>query len=141
PLLRGRPRRPRPRMNRRPRWIFLAVSAAIVVATLVIASRVLLPFVLALLIAYVLTPAVAWVETKRVPRALAILLVYVVVLGVLGTSIRLMAPRLAAELVGLRRELPAMAIELRDRWVPAIQERLRGVGMSPPEAPEHPAER
>ena len=51
-----------------------------------LAHAVILPFVLALVIAYLLTPLVAWVEKKRVPRAAAIILVYVVVLGTLGAA-------------------------------------------------------
>ena len=61
--------------------LFLCGSAAIAIAIIVAAQSVLLPFVLALVIAYVLTPLVALVERKRVPRAAAIILVYVVVLG------------------------------------------------------------
>jgi predicted PurR-regulated permease PerM len=72
--------------------LFLCGSAAVAIAIIVLAHSVLLPFVLALVIAYVLTPLVAWVETRRVPRAAAIILVYVVVLGTLGIFIRLTAP-------------------------------------------------
>ena len=48
--------------------IFLGVSAVVVVAVLVFAHSVLLPFVIALVIAYLLTPLVAWVEKRRVRR-------------------------------------------------------------------------
>jgi predicted PurR-regulated permease PerM len=47
------------------RWqrpLFFAVTFLIVVAVIVAAEAVMLPFVLALVIAYVLTPLVAWVE-------------------------------------------------------------------------------
>ena len=124
--------------ERRPntrRTIFLAVTAAIVVAVIVLAHSVLLPFILALLIAYVLTPLVAWVEKRRVPRALAIIVVYVLVLGTLGGFIRVAAPRVGTELGGLRRELPGMVTRARDEWVPAVQDRLRALGLTPPAPP------
>ncbi|HEY8073094.1 MAG TPA: AI-2E family transporter [Labilithrix sp.] len=123
---------------RRRHTIFLAVSAAIVVAVLVASSAVLLPFVLALVIAYVLTPLVAWVESRRVPRAGAILIVYVVVLGTLGGFVRLAAPRVGQELASLRRELPAISRTVRTEWVPAVQARLRSVGFGPEEQTPEP---
>jgi predicted PurR-regulated permease PerM len=122
---------------------FLCVSAAIAIAIIIVAQSVILPFVLALVIAYVLTPLVAWVEKRRVPRAAAIILVYVVVLGTMGIFIRFTAPRVGMELVNLRRELPALGIAVRTRWVPAWQQRLRNAGFGPevkaPDAPAGPA--
>ncbi len=122
--------------------MFLAVSAVLATAVVVVAHRVLLPFVLAMVIAYVLTPLVAWVEKKRVPRAAAIVVVYVVVLGSLAGFVRVAAPRVGAELGNLRRELPSMVNRARDEWVPAVQTRLRALGLTPPlpppsEIPEH----
>ncbi len=120
---------------RRRHAIFLGVSAAIVVAILVASSAVLLPFVLALVIAYVLTPLVAWVESRKVPRAAAILIVYVVVLGTLAGFVRLAAPRVGQELASLRRELPSISRTVRTEWVPAVQAKLRSVGFGPAEEP------
>ncbi len=117
------------RAARRRHTIFLAVTAAIVIAVLVFAHAVMLPFVIALVLAYLLTPLVAWVEKRRVPRPLAIVLVYVVVLGSLGTFIRLTAPRVGQELGALRREVPVLAKTVKTEWVPYVQERLRAVGL------------
>ena len=129
------------------RWqrpVFFAVSGLLVVAILVAASAVLLPFILALVIAYVLTPLVALAEKRRMHRGAAILLVYGVVLGALWTFVGLTAPRLGAELGGLRRELPMLANQMRDQWVPIATARLRTMGLVPvapptPRAEEPPA--
>jgi predicted PurR-regulated permease PerM len=112
------------------------------VAVIIVADEVMLPFVLALLIAYVLTPLVAWAERRRLHRAAAIVLVYVVVLGTVGSFVRLTAPRLGVELVGLRRELPLIANDLRDVWGPALMSRLRAMGVLPagPPLPTSPVE-
>ena len=123
---------------RRRHTIFLVVMGAIVIATLVAANAVLLPFVLALVIAYLLTPLVAWVEKKKVPRAAAIILVYVAVLGTLGTFVRFTAPRVGLELASLRRELPALQHAVRSRWVPALQQRLRDAGFGPEHGTDAP---
>jgi predicted PurR-regulated permease PerM len=114
------------------RIVFLSVSGALALALLVAARSVLLPFVLALVIAYVLAPLASWVEKRGVKRALAIIIVYVVVLGTLGGAIQLGAPRVGQELANLRRELPTLAARLRNEWVPALQERLRAAGVMPP---------
>src|SRR5215471_6109569 len=80
---------------RRP--VFLGISAFVAVAVIVAAHDVMLPFVLALVIAYVLTPLVAWVERFKVRRGAAILLVYVAVLGSFYLFVRLTAPRVGQE--------------------------------------------
>src|SRR6516164_3968709 len=101
------------------RWrrpVFFALSGLVAAIVIVAARDVMLPFILALVIAYVLTPLVAWVERFRVRRGGAILIVYIVVLGSLGIFVRAAAPRVGQELSGLRREIPAMVARVRDEW-------------------------
>lgn len=125
-----------PARARRRHTLFLVISALIVLGIIIAANAVLLPFILALVIAYVLTPLVAWVERKRVPRPLAIVLVYVVVLGSLGVFVRVSAPRVVVELATLRRELPELSKTIKNDWVPEIQKRLRVAGLGGPEPAE-----
>ena len=136
------PRHDEAQRARRRHAIFLGVSAAIALTIIVAAEAVLLPFVLALVIAYVLTPAVVWVERRRLPRGLAIILVYVVVLGAIGLFVRLSTPRVVYELATLRRELPIISRTIREDWVPQVQHRLRAVGLGaePTPAPSTPIE-
>jgi predicted PurR-regulated permease PerM len=88
--------------------IFVSISAAVFVSIVFIAHEILLPFILALIIAYVLTPAVAAFERRRVPRSASILLVYAIVLGSLYFGIAAAAPRLYRETAGLFREGPTI---------------------------------
>jgi predicted PurR-regulated permease PerM len=117
-------------------------TAAVVVAVMIAAREVMLPFILAVVIAYVLTPLVALLEKRRVPRAAAVLCVYAVVLGSLGGFLSAIAPRIGGEFRGLHDELPKITTQIRDRWVPAVTERLRAIGMAPvpppPEAEQAP---
>ena len=116
------------------RWrrpVFLAASALVLVAVVVAARAVILPFVLAILIAYVLFPLVASVERRRLPRAAAILIVYALVLGTMGLFVRFAVPRLGQELGNLRNEVPVLARDAKDRWIPWVQEKLKSVGMTP----------
>jgi predicted PurR-regulated permease PerM len=126
------------------RWhrsAFLGCSAALFLAVVVAAREVMLPFILALLIAYVLTPLVATVERQRVPRGLAVVIVYVFVLGSLAGFARGISPRIALEVRNLQAELPALALEAKNTWVPALADRLRAAGLVPAQAePVEPAD-
>src|SRR5262249_50757541 len=125
---------------------FLAVSGVLVLALLVWAREVLLPFVLALIIAYVLTPLVALAERARVPRAAAILLVYAITLSSLYATIGLIAPRIQDEAQKLVDDAPALTNELSTKWAPKAEawmqrqlERAHLTPAPPPPGPTAPA--
>jgi predicted PurR-regulated permease PerM len=111
----------------RGRAIFLAVSAVLVLALLVWAREVLLPFVLAIIIAYVLTPLVAMCERVRVPRPAAILLVYTVTFGILYLSVALIAPRIYVETQKVVSDAPAMARDFSRTYGPRAEEWVNGL--------------
>jgi predicted PurR-regulated permease PerM len=129
----------------RGRIIFLVTSAALVLALLVWAREVLLPFVLALIIAYVLTPLVAACERIRVPRSAAILVVYAATFSTLYLTFALIAPRIADEAQKLVADTPAMARELSTKWAPRaetwVQRMLNRAHVTPsePKTPPGPA--
>ena len=70
------------------RHVFLVASAVVAVAVVLAAHDVMLPFILAVVIAYVLTPLVAMAERRKLPRPVAVLLVYAVVLGSIGWAVK-----------------------------------------------------
>lgn len=122
--------------RRRSQKIFLWVSGLAAIAVLVVSAEVLLPFVLGLLVAYVLLPAVLRVEQMRVPRWAAILLVYAATLGAIGGFIALVVPSLVSEGQALRKELPATIDHVQADVLPAIDARLRQwTGQAPEPAP------
>lgn len=113
----------------RNRTIFLAISAGLALAVVLATRAVILPFVLASVIAYVLTPAVSLVERARVPRWVAVLIVYAVTFSAIYTFAATITPRLVREVKGLKHELPALSVHIRDRWVPAFRDKLREAGI------------
>lgn len=118
------------------RRVFLTVSAIAVVAVCIAAHAVMLPFVLALVVAYVLTPAVLRVERRGAPRWASILLVYALTLGAIGGFIGIIVPRLVAESKALAVEWPNLNRKVRNEWLPAIDSRIvrwTGQPMPPPE--------
>ncbi len=80
------------------RWAF----PVFVVIVLVLAREVLLPFVFAGLIAYILAPPVRWIcerkdGTRRMPRGLAIVMCYIVFLAAVTGFMFLLVPRLGSD--------------------------------------------
>lgn len=149
---RPEPRAPLPASDRaRDRRIFLSITAVIVAAVLIAAHTVLMPFVLALVVAYVLLPAVKRVEKVHVPRWAAILMVYALSLGAVGGFFSVIVPRLVTEGQGLATDWPRFTRTARDEWLPAIDARLAswtGQKIAPPAPdpdpdadPPHPADR
>jgi predicted PurR-regulated permease PerM len=109
----------------RGRVVFLAVSGFIAVAILLFTREVLLPFLLAIITAYVLTPAVALCERLRLPRGIAIIVVYALTIGTLYGGVATIAPRIYAETEGFARETPAMMRRLVAQWAPMFERRVR----------------
>ncbi len=125
-----------------PRRLFLALSAIATVVVIVAARAVLLPFVLALVVAYVLTPSVRRVERRRIPRWISILVVYALSLGVMGAFVSVIVPRLVLEGRSLAHEWPKLTRTARDEWLPALDAKIsswQGSPDAPPPAAAPPA--
>jgi predicted PurR-regulated permease PerM len=124
---------PDPPAPRKPRllhlFLFHGAWLSVALAVIVTSREVLLPFVLALVVAYVFTPVVARLERARIPRWAAILLTYGVTLGSLYASVRVTAPTLAQETLRLRAEIPALAERLRTEFLPRMEQNLREIGV------------
>lgn len=124
----------------RRRIIFLATSALVLLVVVWTTRAVVLPFILAIIIAYVLTPLVAWCERRGFGRVVSILGVYLVTFSVLSGGVALIAPRIYHETLGLTRESPVILRRLATQWGPEIEKRVealldRAAGPSPPSPP------
>lgn len=107
--------------------MFLTVSSVVIATLLFFVREVLLPFILALVIAYVLAPLVERVERFRVPRAAAILIVYFVTLGTIYISIAAIAPRIYLETAKFVRDAPSLADEFSGKYGPQLEAWVEGV--------------
>jgi predicted PurR-regulated permease PerM len=125
---------PSPERRRRNRILFLSISAVCAAAIILVANEILLPFVLGLVVAYILLPAVLRVERLGIPRWAAILLVYAVTLGVIGGFIATIVPSLVSEGRALSQDLPRQIDEAEEKWVPILDARLRSWAGTTPEA-------
>jgi predicted PurR-regulated permease PerM len=104
-----------PGSRSRRRW-FLLGSMLVLIGLLVAAREVLLPFLLAIVLAYVLSPLVQWGERLtiagvRPQRWVVVVTIYVLLLGGIAGLVTFSAPRLAAELGRLAREAPRIVAQ------------------------------
>jgi predicted PurR-regulated permease PerM len=116
--------------SRRRRAIFFAVCGALLVSILVVFRGVLTPFAVGLVLAYVLAP-LAHALTRlhlgrfRLPKWAAVIVIYVCLLGGLGTAIAFGAPRVVVEAQRVAREAPRTLHTVQDEYLPRIEEAMR----------------
>jgi predicted PurR-regulated permease PerM len=106
-------------------WRFLARWGfpLFVLLILVLGREVLLPFVFAGLIAYILTPVVQWMAdrpdgTRRMHRGLAIVFCYLVFISLAAGFLLLLVPRLSRDVARLGKEAPGLYKRINEEWTP-----------------------
>lgn len=90
-------------------------------------SGVLTPFVLAFAIAYLLAPAVAWLEARKVPRTAAILLSMLAFFGAFVGLLLILVPEIQRQLFDLVARVPELARRAAD-WALALRSRVTAGG-------------
>jgi predicted PurR-regulated permease PerM len=103
------------------RWGF----TLFVVLVLVLGHGVLLPFIFASLIAYILAPVVQWMSqrkngTRRMPRGLAIVICYIVFIAGVTGFMFLLVPRMSSDFARLGKEAPGMYKRINEEYVPSV---------------------
>lgn len=94
-------------------WGFLVF----LIGVAVVFRSILLPFVFAFLIVYLLAPLVARMQ-PRIGRVLAVILSYVVIIGLLAGFFGLLLPAVVKDLAKLRDTLPATIAEINEVYLP-----------------------
>lgn len=95
-----------------------------ILVVLVVFRAVVLPFILGIAVAYVLTPIVSALTTApigrtwRLPRWLGIVVVYLGLLTALAVFFTLFLPRLSSDLARLFREAPTFLQRVKRQYVP-----------------------
>lgn len=75
---------------------------------------IMVPFIFAFFLAYILNPMVQYVENKKVPRSFAILIVYMIVFSLLTGTVIFGVPLLINELNKLGHAIPVLAGEINN---------------------------
>ena len=108
------------RRNRHVARLLAIATALTAVWLLWVAGSLLAPFVLGLAFAYLLSPAVAWLERRRVPRWLGSLLVLLPFLAALVVLLALLIPAIQRQVVLLAQQLPVLFTRLAD-WLDRLR--------------------
>ena len=103
------------------RWGF----TIFVLIVVFLGRAVLLPFVFAGLIAYILAPVILWMSqrkngTLRMPRGLAIIICYIIFLAAVTGFMFLLVPRLSGDIARLGKEAPGLYKRIDREWTPSI---------------------
>ncbi len=96
-----------------------------IILMIFLGRKVLLPFIFAFLIAYVLAPVVKRMSerkngTHRMPRSLAIIMCYIVFLAAVTGFMFLLVPRLSRDFARLGAEAPTLYKRINEEYVPGI---------------------
>lgn len=100
-------------------WGFLGFCIFI----LVLARQVVLPFILATLLAYILAPLVRRMSkrsdgSKRMPAGAAILICYFALIAAIAAFMFLLLPRLSKDVARIGKEAPGLIEKINDEWAP-----------------------
>jgi len=96
--------------------VAVLIGAAVVIGVLLWMARdAVRPFVLGLLLVYLLDPPVRWLARRGIRRSVAIIVVYVVAVLVFLEFLNLTLTPLIDEVVRLLRDLPALAQQLQEQ--------------------------
>jgi predicted PurR-regulated permease PerM len=99
----------------------LAIATALVSLWLFwIAGSLVAPFVLGLAFAYLLSPVVAWLAARRVPRPLGSLLALIPFLALVILLMVLLVPAVGRQVVQLAQQLPVLFTRLAD-WLDRLR--------------------
>jgi len=114
------------------RFIVLLLLVLLVMAAVFLFSEVLLPFALAIFLAYLLAPVIDRLNRLRirrwpVPRGAAILVVYAVILGLIILSGFYLFPRFYVEVNRMVKTLPTVLKDLESDVIVPLEERLNRI--------------
>lgn len=104
----------------------LIVSGISVIWVLYLARGVLWPFVLALLLVYLLTPLVDYLTDKKFPRVAATFCAYIVLFSIFTLIMLVVIPRLIDAFQEISSELPQY-IDATKKYAASLQEKYRGL--------------
>ena len=94
-------------------WGFLLFAVFIVI----LFRGIVLPFVFAMLLAYLLAPAVARMQ-PRLGRVMSVITLYLGIFALLGAFFGFLVPAVVSDLAKLRDTLPEAAAKLNEEWLP-----------------------
>ena len=112
------------------RYLFVALLTGIVFYFLYLVRGLMLPFLLAIVLVYLLNPMVERMEKRGSPRVIAILILYLGVIIVVTSLLMYGVPRMVNQLEKLVETIPAYTDQV-EQMVNQIQQRFADSAMPP----------
>src|SRR5258708_5024730 len=100
--------------------IIKVIAAFLLLAFLWLTRDILIVVILAVILASAMEPLVAYFHKRRVPRAVSVLTVYILVIGLVATVVALVVPLLINQLNVLAANLPQYSLQLQTQF-PVLQ--------------------
>ncbi len=91
--------------------------------------KVVLPLFIGFIIAWLLNPLIKTISKKKIPRVLAVLLVYLVILGVIGGILAIIIPNLATEIKDLVTQIPSSIKDI-ETFITHAGNKLSAIGIN-----------
>ena len=105
----------------RTNWL---IAAALLGWLVYLLAPILTPFVAGALLAYIGDPLADRLEKLRLPRAVAVVLVFVLTFALIGLLVLLVLPLIRSQVVALLDALPAIVAQAESVWLPWVTELL-----------------
>lgn len=102
------------------RWvakIVMVLAIVLIIYFIYIIWSVVLPFFFAMLFAYLLQPAFAYLQRKKVPPPLAITIIYLILFGLIFFLLFYILPQFLTEGSNFLRYLPKIINQIEQMWV------------------------
>lgn len=111
------------------RFSVVALLFVVLIGIVLFLSEILLPFILACFLAYVLSPIIRRMHRWKIrncpfPRGLAVICVYSIILSFLSAGGAYLVPNVSDELSQMLKEFPEALNENTKVWLPKIDEKL-----------------
>ena len=103
--------------------IFIAIAGLLYVL-----SPVLMPFLIAALLAYLGDPLVDWLEKHKWPRSLTVILVFSVIFASLSAVVVILVPLIEQQILALIAKVPTIIAWAKETALPWLQARHGGFG-------------
>lgn len=102
--------------------VILTLATLLILAVIILFGQILTPVIAAIVLTYVLEGLVIRIESFKIPRVIAVVIVFLLFVVILSFLALGIVPLLFQQLIDLLRELPAILNSIRDRLLSVAAE-------------------
>jgi len=124
------------------RLLIVVLFFSVLVGIVLFLSDILFPFITACFLAYILFPLIErisqWrIKGRPIPRGVAVIFVYIIILGALIGGGSYLIPNLSNEITQMIKEMPQAINQASNTWLPKVNAQLnQWIDLFPQSSPE-----